>query len=193
MKRNTGLFLFALCPLVPATAKFAYSLVMAVALVFFFFTGLLFREIVRKLDVGNSGPLLELSCLAGSSALFASILFAVYPVLAVTLQMYVYVAAFSFVLLLSVDSFSYRSINLPPVIAFVPLLISFAAIRELIGCGVISIPTRAGMLEIPVFERFGFSVIRFWGTTGGALILAGFFTWLFRLLVSDAGGGGKQA
>ncbi len=193
MKRNTGLFLFALCPLIPATAKFSYALVMAAALFFFFFAGLFFREIVKKIDGGNSGSLLELACLAGASALFVSVMHAVYPILAVTLEMYVYVAAFSFVLLLSVDSFSYRSINVPPVIAFIPIMVSFAAVRELIGCGVISLPTHSGMLEVPVFERFGFSVVRFWGTTGGALILAGFFTWLFRLLVSDRGAGGKQA
>ncbi len=193
MKRNTGLFLFALCPLIPATAKFSYSLIMAVALVFFFFTGLLFREIIKRIDGGSSGSLLELACLAGSSSFFVSALHAAYPVLAVTLEMYVYVTAFSFVLLLSVDSFSYRSINVPPVIAFIPIMIGFAAIRELIGCGVISLPTPSGIVELPVFERFGFSVVRFWGTTGGALILAGFFTWLFRLLVSERGGGGKQA
>lgn len=191
MKRNTGLFLFALCPLIPATAKFSYAIVIAAALVFFFFMGLLFREVVKSLDSGKSGPLLELACLAGSSALFVAVLYTVYPILAITLEMYVYVTAFSFLLLLSVDSFSYKSINVPPVIAFVPILLSFAAVRELIGCGVISLPTPSGMMELNVFERMGFSVVRFWGTTGGALILAGFFTWLFRLLFSDNSGGGK--
>ncbi len=184
MKRNSGLFLFALCPLIPATSRLAYALVMAGAMVFYYLTGIICREAIRRIEGLNSGNILELVCLAGASALYSSILRALYPLLATSLELYVYAAAFSFLLLLSIDSFNHTAMKMPQIIVFVPVFISFAGLRELIGCGTVSLPSPSGLIEIDVFGRIGFSVIRFWGTTAGALLLAGFFTWLFRLLFS---------
>lgn len=70
MKNKQSLFLFSLCPLIPATSRFAYALVFSAAILFYYGAGLLVRELVKRLNIGHFAQVLELAGLAGTAALF---------------------------------------------------------------------------------------------------------------------------
>lgn len=177
MKKNPVIFLFALCPLVPVSARFGYALVMALALCWYFLTGIAFRELVKKLDLSSAGPTIELVALAFSATIYYLILRWMIPTLAVSLGLYVFVSAFSYLLLLGIDTFSSDSLESIPLLQFVPTLIIFSVFRELLGFGTISLPVPEGLMIVPVLPGFASYGIRFWGTTSGAFILLGVLAW----------------
>ena len=74
MKKNTAVFLFALCPLIPAASRLAYGIVLGFELIWIFLIGIVFREIVRKIDAGKASPYVELACIAGSATIFSFLL-----------------------------------------------------------------------------------------------------------------------
>lgn len=182
MKKNTVIFLFALCPLVPVSSRLVYALVIALALCWYFIAGVAFRELVRKLDIGTAGPTMELVSLAFSATVYYLLLQWLIPVLSVSLGLYVFVSAFSYLLLLGIDTFSSDSIESVPLMQFIPTLIFFSAIRELLGFGTVSIPSTDGAMIITVLPGFEFYGLGFWRTTGGALILLGIIAWAVKYL-----------
>lgn len=189
MKKNNGLFLFSLCPLIPATSRLAYGLVLTVVILVFYGAGLLFRELIRRMRPGTAGPAIELLCLACTAMLLTVTLEGLYPIIAIAITPYIYVSAFSFIVLVSVDSFSLRSRQRPPILPFIPTLMVFSALREMVGNGTVSLPSAAGIVEFSLLQPgTDFKIIAFWGTAGGALVLAGVCSWLYRVLVSRIGG-----
>jgi Na+-translocating ferredoxin:NAD+ oxidoreductase RnfE subunit len=188
MKKNTAVFLFALCPLVPAASNLAYGIVLAAACIWLLCWGLIFREIVRLINAGNAGPFVELACLAGSATLFNLLLQLFFPVLAISLSLYVYLSAFSCVLLVSIDNYSFNSGKFVPVFPFVPVLLGFSAFRELLGHGTISFPVPSGITHLDVFPAFEYWGIGFWGTSAGALILLGILVYAVTFIDRKASG-----
>lgn len=181
MKRNTVVFLLALCPLIPASAHFSYSIILSLALLFYFFTGLFFRFLLSKINPGPSSFYLELVALAGSATLFYQIISVLFPVLAVSLDIYIFITAFSYVLLLSIDYHAVSGFSFLPVFKFIPLLLFFSICREIAGQGTLTFPVLNGVFEIVIFPNFNAWGSAFWNTTAGAFILLGFLTWLFKI------------
>lgn len=180
MKRGNVLFLFALFPLVPASNTLANAIVLSVALVWFYLTGLLLRYLVERSDLQKAGPVAELTCLAGSAAVFLEVLSFISPLLALTLSFHVVLSAFAFLLLVSIDKFSAEDALSAPVLRFIPFYIAFSVIRELLAFGTISVPARNGTLFVTVLGSFESYRLGFWGTTGGALIMLGAVTWITK-------------
>ncbi len=182
MKNSTAIFLFALCPLVPVSSRFAYALVIAIAISWYFVSGLAFRELVKKLSLASSGPTVELACLAFSATVFHLALQWVSPVLSVTLGLYTFLAAFSYLLLYGIDTFTSGTLESVPLLQFIPTLVLFSAARELLGFGTLSVPTTKGIafvFALPGFDSYG---VGFWASTGGAFILLGILAWAIKYL-----------
>ena len=180
MKKKTAIFLFALCPLVPAASRLSYGIVLSLAMLWILAWGFLIREIVQRMHAGRAGLYIEFTCLAGSATVFTVLLRLFSPILALSLGLYVFLAAFSGILLVSIDFFSVRGKSFLPALPFIPFLAIFSCIREILGSGTISFPTPDGMTEItviPAFETYG---LGFWGTSCGALILLGIFAWIVK-------------
>jgi len=182
MKKNTTVFLFALCPLIPAASRLAYGIILGFEMIWIFLIGILFREIVRKINTGKASLFIELVCVTGSATVFSFILQWFSPILFVSLGLYMYLTALSYLLLLSIDFFSMEKNNFIPVVPFIPFLVFFSGLRELLGTGSISFPIPKGILEIPVLPHFELYGISFWGTSGAALILLGIFGWASKYL-----------
>lgn len=72
------------------------------------------------------------------------------------------------------DSFS-------PIILFIPLLLVFSAIREIIGLGTISFPVYSGLFEFVLISPSNVLIFRFLGTGGGALMLTGIFSFIIKI------------
>lgn len=180
MKKRPAIFLFALCPLVPAASRLSYGLILSLAMLWMLAWGFVFREIVRRMNAGRAGLYIEFTCLAGSATVFTMLLQLFSPVLALALGFYVFLAAFSGILLVSIDFFSVKGKSFLPVLPFIPFLVVFSCIREIAGTGTISFPSPDGITElnvIPAFDTYG---LGFWGTSCGALILLGIFAWIVK-------------
>jgi Na+-translocating ferredoxin:NAD+ oxidoreductase RnfE subunit len=182
MKKNTLIFLFALCPLIPASVRLAYGLVLAVAFIWFFLAGLGFREIVKAIGPGEAGPYIEMVCIGAAATLFNLVFQWLFPILSVSLGMYVYLTAFSFIILVSIDFGSLKANSFVPVLPFIPVLLGFSLLRELLGYGTVSLPVPSGIVEYVVIPGFDFWGLGFWGTAAGAFILLGAVTWAAKFL-----------
>lgn len=193
MKNNTVAFLFALCPLVPAAVRLSYGIVLTVAFLWFLLTGLGIRELVRKLRTGDAGPYIEMVGIAASATLFTLALQWLCPILSVSLGLYVYLTAFSFIILVSIDFGSLKNGSFIPVLPFIPMLLAFSAIRELLGFGTVSLPTQTGIFEFTVIPGFDFWGLGFWGTAAGAFFLLGIATWLIKFRQRKAFAARRQA
>ncbi len=192
MKNKLSIFLFALCPLIPATSRFAYGLIFSIAILLYYGAGILLRELVKHVDDGPLGQILELSGLAGTAALCYGILGGVYPLLALSLELYIYLSAFSVILLISISSTAGNSDSFAPVIIFIPLLILFSLIREILGLGTISLPVYSGFFEITVIPQDNPWITRIVGTGAGALILAGLFSFLLKRIFTRKGAAARS-
>lgn len=193
MKRHSVIFLFALCPLIPAAVRLGYGLILCAAFIWIFLAGLLFREIVQKINPGEAGPYIELVCIGAAATLFNLVFQWLFPVIFVSLGFYVYLTAFSFILLVSVDFGSLKKRSFNPVLPFIPLLLAFSAIRELLGYGTLSVPTRNGIAEVTILPSFSLYGLGFWGTAAGAFILLGIIAWLSRVIQRASAAKGRVA
>ncbi len=182
MKKSSILILFALCPLVPAAGRFAHALILAAAVILIFSAGLLFREISRQLNFGRFGPVLEMTALAATASLFSLLLSALFPLLQLTLGIYIFLTAFSYLVLISIDNFSGRDITFFLILPFIPGILFFGLIRELLGFGTISLPHYSGLIEIQVLPAMTGNGIGFWGTSAAALILLALLLALTRFV-----------
>lgn len=182
MKKNTVSFLFALCPLVPAASRFGYGIILCLTMIWLFITGLLLRELVKKIDPDGGSSYIELACVGGSATFFFLVLQGLFPILSISLGLYVYLCAFSFLILTSVDSFSMQSSTELPLVSFIPVLLILSAVRELFSYGTLSVPVPNGLFEIALIPNYASLSIGFWGTAGGSLILLGGSVWLIQFL-----------
>lgn len=182
MKPGNIFFLFALFPLIPASATLAYGIVLSAAILWYFLTGILCKRLVALTNAGNAGVIAELVCLGGSASLFLGFLRAFSPIIALSLSFYVILSAFTFVLLVSIDRFPEISGLQTPVLRFVPFYLVFSALRELLAFGSVSLPARSEILTFPLLPAFETYRLGFWGTTGGALILLGLIAWFAKYL-----------
>ncbi len=182
MKPGNIFFLFALFPLIPASSTLAYGIVISIAIVWYFLSGILCKRLVSMIDAGPAGIVAELVCLGGSASLFLCFLRAFSPLIAVSLSLYAILSGFTFVLLVSIDRFPEISGFQIPVLRFIPFYLLFSALRELLSFGSLSVPVRSGTMTFPILPAFDSYRLGFWGTTGGALILLGLIAWLAKYL-----------
>jgi hypothetical protein len=166
MNKNLAVFLFALCPLIPAASRFAYGI----------------RKIINKIDPSESGRYIELVCLSASATVFLIVLHGLFPSISVSLGIYIYLSALSYLLLKSIEVFTLKERSFLPIPVFIPILLVFSGIREIIGFGTISVPVPTGLLIVSLLPDFQSYGLGFLGTAGGALILLGLFAWFVKFL-----------
>ena len=182
MNKNIAVFLFALCPLIPAASQFSYGIILSFSLLWLFFTGILMKKLIVKIAPANTAPYIELVGIAGFSTIFFLVLQGFYPVLAVSLGLYIYISSFSYVLLSSIASFPPQTQASLSIMPFIPILLGFSLLREILGFGTVSVPIPSGSLAFIVLPDFNSYGLGFWGTAGGALILLGIFAWFVQFL-----------
>lgn len=180
MKKTPTFFLLALCPLIPAASNFAYGIILGIALLWYFGSGIVFREIIRLIDPGEAGMFIELVSIAASATIFNILLGAMLPVITTSLSLYLYISAFSYALMISIDGFFEESRQSLPIIACIPFIIIFSALRELIGSGTLSLLGRDGLIIHYVLPGFSHWGLGFWATSGGSLMLLGIITWAVK-------------
>lgn len=182
MKNKSLLFLLALCPLIPAASRFAYGIVLSAAILWYLISGVLFKELFKKITPQKKSTYPELVTTAASATIFHLTLQAVSPILASNLSLYLYISAFSYLLIMNIELFSIYKPFSGSIVLFLPLMLGFSLLREIVGSGTISLPSSDGLLIISIFPHFSDWGLGFWGTSGGALIILGLISWIITYL-----------
>jgi len=179
MKKHNLIIILSLGILIPAGSRLSYAILLVLVLLFCFGTSLVVRKLTKRISLGTSGPLVELTAMAGIATLAYYLVCATFPVLAVALEMYIFLSAFSACLLLSIDHFNGIDPSLFLITPFSLFFLFLSTIREILGFATISIPSTSGIIELVRFPLSDFGGFGIWGSTSAGLILSGLAMWLF--------------
>lgn len=188
---NSMIVVLLLCPLVPGTGRFAYSLYLALALAFILFFALISRYLVLKSGFRETGHYVTLLLVASGAVIFHKIMCFFLPVLAYTLEFYVYLSAFSGLVLFflysreSEAAFSgdFKEIlcsGLLVTLKFLILFLLFGVLREIAGYGSLSVPVFSGIKVVSLLPVIDFPLFRFAASTGGGLVVSAIMICIFR-------------
>ncbi|AGT44921.1 Rnf-Nqr domain containing protein [Treponema pedis] len=171
-------FMLGLCPLIPASSNFAYGLVFSGCVWVIFFSGLLAEIITEMLGLKKSKEIFIKTFIAASAAFLNFLLQGLFPIIQGSIQLYIYILGFSYIILLSLEDYHDNVESLEFPLVYSVLALSLSLLREIFAFGTLSIPSPSGFLtlNLPYFAEN--PPMRFLGTTAGAFILSALAAWI---------------
>jgi len=179
--KNNSIYSFiaiSLTLLVPVAGRFAYAIVLVLAINIFLLFGTLFRKLIYKIHLQPLQPVLMSIFLIGLAIFYKQLLIIYSPVIALTLGFSIYVSAFSSFKIGSLYKKSEQNLsfeiseNMKAGFKFSIFALCFFLFRDIFGYGTISFPIREGLACIKLrsdSKLFASGV--FWSSIPGALIL----------------------
>lgn len=188
---NSMIVVLLLCPLVPGTGRFAYSLYLAVALFFILFFALISRFLILKAGFKDTEEYVTMVFLISGAVIFQKVMCFFFPVLAFTLEFYVYLSCFTGLVLFflfsneseELFSLDFKEILFKATIVtlkFIFLFLFFGVIREVIGYGSVSLPAFSGVKVFSIFPERTAPLFKFVATTSGGLVFTAIMLCVFR-------------
>ncbi|EFW38459.1 hypothetical protein HMPREF9554_01042 [Treponema phagedenis F0421] len=180
MKNFNALFIFGLGILIPATSYFAYGILLFCVFWLLFFAGILSDFLITLLELKKTARVFSVFFIFSAAVFCNTFLETLFPILQLSLSLYVYFIAGSYVLTISLNHYKafYESFEFP--LTFSLLLLILSLIRELLGFGTISLPVPSGFL---LFNLLPFTVpVRFLASSAGAFMLTGVLLWVYRTI-----------
>ncbi len=173
------IFIFGMCPLIPASSNFAYGIVMAVMVWLVFFSGILGNLLVKIFKIQKASKFFVSFFVISLTSVFNFLLQGMFPVIQGAIQLYIYILSFSYVIFLCLEDYysNVESLEFPARYSILFLIIS--AFRELFSFGAISLPAPSGFLSFKVLFFLENPPFRFFGSNAGALILLGIALWIY--------------
>ena len=112
-----------------------------------------------------------------ATALYAQIVGAIFPVMAISLERYIYMVGFSYILIISIGMYDSSQYPFEMPILYSILLAVISILRELVVFGTVSLPARSGLFSITLIP---FPLpLKFLGSSAGVLMMLGVALWLF--------------
>ena len=178
MTNKSIMFFLGLCPIIPLAAHFAEGLLFIVEFWLLFTVSILNGILVNYFQIKKLFAVTPYFAIMAAAALYAQLCGCLFPVMSISFELYVYIFAFSYMLIITVDRYGNGKCTLELPIAYSLLLLAVSLLRELLVFGTVSLPAPSGLLsiELNLFE----SPLKFWGSSAGTLILLGLGLWLFR-------------
>lgn len=188
---NSMIAVLLLCPLVPGTGRFAYGLYLAMALIFILFFAIISRFLILKSGFRETEHYVTLLFVISGAVVFHKLMSFFLPVLAYTLEFYVYLSAFSGLILFflfskeSEAAFAgdFKEIlgeGLFVSLRFFILFLLFGALREIAGYGSLSVPVFSGIKAVSLFSVVDYPLFKFAASTGGGLVVSAIMICIFR-------------
>mgnify|MGYP000844298673 FL=1 len=172
-------FLFGLCPIIPAASNFAYGIVLTVSLWVIFFLGILGNYVVRVIDINRFNYVFVSIFMITGTALVNALLEGILPIIHGPLQVYTYILTFSYIIFLGLKQYYEDSESLDVPIWYSVLILSLSALREFFAFGSLSFPVSSGFLSLRLPYFSNHPLFRFLGTTAGAFIILGLIIWIY--------------
>ncbi len=181
-RKAISIYMAATCAIVIiAPGRFACGLIIGVELILLMLTGLLFKALVKKINIPNLEQPLMLSFAIFFTILFKQALILISPILALQLSFVLFLPAistFTTVFLLEEKNITLKESlvqNMPVSFGFVIYILFVFLIRDTIGFGTISLPSYGGLFEIELFSPEKVSFRSFFATIPGSLVLNALF------------------
>lgn len=178
MANKSIIFFLGLCPIIPLTAHFAEGLILIAEFWLLFGAGLLSKILINYFKIDKFQQVITYLGIILVAALYAQIVGAIFPVIAVSLEIYLYMVAFSYILIISIGLYDSSQYPLELPVTYTILLTVISILRELVVFGTVSLPTRSGLFSITLLPLS--LPLRFWGSSAGILMVLGVALWLFR-------------
>ncbi|AIN94326.1 hypothetical protein H0R90_00325 [Treponema putidum] len=177
--KKLTVFLFGLCPIIPAASNFAYGIILAVSLWIIFFLGLLGNYAGKLIDINRFSSVFVSIFMITGTVLFNTLLEGILPIIYGPIQIYTYILTFSYIIFLGLKQYYEESESLDVPIWYSVLILLVSALREFFAFGSISFPVSSGFfsLRLPYFASH--PPFRFLGTTAGAFIILGLIIWIY--------------
>lgn len=172
-------FIFGLCPIIPAASNFAYGLVLTVCLWIIFCLGFLGTYIFKLLEITHFKYIFVNLFMIAGAAMFNSLLGELIPIIQGGIHVYIYILTFSYIVFLGLKSYYEDSESLDIPIWYSLLILLVSALREFFAFGSISFPVSSGFLSLrlPYFSEH--QAFRFLGSTAGSYIILGLMIWIY--------------
>lgn len=189
--KKSPVFVFiagALSLLVPTTGRFAYGIILVLALCFITFFTSLGRVLCHKLMLDEFITPVSLICLSMCTVFFKQILILYSPIIAFTLDFSLYLAALSSLILgfifsdYSQGTLQYLSTNMKHAFLFSLFALVFYFFRDYLGYGTLTLPVKEGIkaFTLPSFHFFEPSF--FWSSIPFALLFLSLLLAVFTLV-----------
>ena len=178
MINTSVIFFLGLCPLIPLAARVADGLLFIGEFWCLFAAGRAGRWAISYFKIKKHSPLLVYLIILLAAGLYVQAVGCLFPVPVMTREAYLYIAALSYILSISIGKYQTTGDSLGLPLAYSLLLLGVSVIREVLAFGTLSLPTPAGLWSIRIMP--GRESLQFWGSTAGILMLLGIGLWLFR-------------
>ena len=178
MVSKSIIFFLGLCPIISLIAHFAEGLIFIAEFWLLFGVGVLSKMLITYFKIDKTAQVITYINLMLAAALYAQAVGVVFPVIAVSLERYIYITAFSYILIISIGMYDSSRYPLELPITYSLLLAVISILRELIVFGTVSLPTPSGLFSITLLPLK--LPLKFWGSSAGVLMLLGLSLWLFR-------------
>ncbi len=178
-KQESLIFIFGMCPLIPASSNFAYGLVMAVMVWLVFFSGILGQFLAKTFEVKKNSKFFISVFVISLTTVFNFLLQGIFPLLQGAIQLYIYILSFSYIIFLCLEDYysNVESLEFPATYSILFLIIS--ALRELFAFGSLSLPSTSCFISFKLLFFLENPPFRFFGSTAGAFILLGIALWIY--------------
>lgn len=186
MRKNSIVFVLGLCPLAVTSSHFAYGILMSISVWVIFFSGLLAEFLGELLSVSKQEKLFKNIFSFSLVMIYTAIMRILFPVLFISLEFYIYLSAFSYIIYVSIhDYYTYaEAIEMPLIYSL--LILSLSLVRELCAFGSVSFPSISGLAVFNIFKTIGVTPpLRFLGTTAGAIIVLGIFCRIYLFFTKN--------
>lgn len=178
MVNKSIIFFLGLCPIIPLIAHFAEGLIFITEFWLLFAAGMLSRKLINYFKIDKTIQIITYINLMLATALYAQVVGAVFPVIAVILERYIYLAVFSYILIITLGLYDSSRYPLELPVTYTLLLAVVSILREIVVFGTLSLPAPSGLFSITLLP---FTLpLKFWGSNAGVLMLLGIALWLFR-------------
>jgi len=178
MTNKSIVFFLGLCPIIPIVAHFAEGIIFIAEFWLLFAVGILSKMLINYFKIDKLPQVIIYINIILAAALYTQIAGMLFPVMAISLERYLYMAAFSYILIISLGKYDASQYPLELPVTYSILLTAVSILRELIVFGTLSLPTRSGLFSLTLIPLS--LPLKFWGSSAGTLMLLGVALWLFR-------------
>ena len=177
MVSKSIIFFLGLCPIIPLIAHFAEGLIFIAEFWLLFGVGVLSKMLITYFKIDKTAQVITYINLMLAAALYAQAVGTVFPVIAVSLERYIYITAFSYILIITLGLYDSSRYPLELPVTYTLLLAVVSILREIVVFGTLSLPAPSGLFSITLLP---FTLpLKFWGSNAGVLMLLGIALWLF--------------
>ena len=102
MANKSIVFFLGLCPIIPLAAHFAEGVIFVAEFWLLFSVGILSKMLINYFRIDKMSRIITYMNIIFAAALYAQAVGLVFPVIAVSLEIYIYMTAFSYILIISI-------------------------------------------------------------------------------------------